>query len=186
MTKACSSRFSRRQTIEGALKEADKMLTGVFADLEPGARNLHGSVVTLQREAAAADETCGAASGVLSDVRARLDATANASATFQRSIAEVAESATGAADLAREATQQGVEAREAVDMLTENGKKIGSVVNLISEIAATGSRHGPRRSRRGVVGPARFRAQGGEANLTLVNHGNRMQLRHRSIGLALD
>jgi methyl-accepting chemotaxis protein len=126
---------SRRRKIEGAIKEADKMLTGVFADLESGARNLHGSVVTLQREAAAADETCAAASGVLSDVKARLDATANASATFQRSIAEVGESATGAADLAREATQQGVDAREAVDVLTENGKKIDSVVKLISEIA---------------------------------------------------
>ena len=71
----------------------------------------------------------------MSDAKARLDATANASATFQRSIAEVGESATGAADLAREATQQGVEAREAVDVLTENGKKIDSVVKLISEIA---------------------------------------------------
>ncbi|HXW28855.1 MAG TPA: globin-coupled sensor protein, partial [Xanthobacteraceae bacterium] len=126
---------ARRQKIEAAIKEADKMLTGVFADLQSGARNLHGSVVTLQREAATADETCAAASGVLSDARARLDATANASATFQRSIAEVRESATGAADLAREATQQGVEAREAVDVLTENGKKIDSVVKLISEIA---------------------------------------------------
>jgi hypothetical protein len=126
---------SRRQQIEGAIKEADKMLTGVFADLQSGARNLHGSVATLQREAGAADETCGTASGVLSDAKARLDATASASATFQRSIAEVGESATGAADLAREATQQGGEAREAVDVLTENGKKIDSVVKLISEIA---------------------------------------------------
>jgi hypothetical protein len=126
---------SRRQKIEAAVKEADKMLTGVFADLQSGAKNLHGSVATLQREAAAADETCATASGVLSDARARLDATAKASATFQRSIAEVGESATGAADLAREAAQQGVEAREAVDVLTENGKKIDSVVKLISEIA---------------------------------------------------
>jgi methyl-accepting chemotaxis protein len=126
---------SRRQKIEDAINEADKMLTGVFADLQSGAKNLHGSVATLQREAAAADETCAAASGVLSDARTRLDATANASATFQRSIAEVGESATGAAALAREATQQGVEARDAVDVLTENGKKIDSVVKLISEIA---------------------------------------------------
>jgi methyl-accepting chemotaxis protein len=126
---------SRRQKIEVAIKEADKTLTGLFADLQTGARNLRGSVATLQREATTADETCGAASGVLSDARARLDTTANASATFRQSIGEVGESATGAANLAREATQQGVEARGAVDVLTENGKKIDSVVKLISEIA---------------------------------------------------
>jgi Methyl-accepting chemotaxis protein (MCP) signalling domain len=44
-------------------------------------------------------------------------------------------SARAAADLGREATQEAVEAREAVDVLTENGKKTDSMVQLISESA---------------------------------------------------
>src|SRR5215469_1892244 len=65
---------ARHQKIENAIKEADKMLTGVFADLQSGAKNLHGSMANLQREGATADERCAAASSVLGDTRARLDA----------------------------------------------------------------------------------------------------------------
>ncbi len=126
---------ARRQQLEAAMKEVDNLLAGVFADLQTGTKNLHSAAVALQREATAADETRAAASGVLNDAKARLDTTTNASANFRQSVGEVADNATGAATLAREATQQGVEAREAVAVLTENAKKIDSVVKLISEIA---------------------------------------------------
>jgi methyl-accepting chemotaxis protein len=73
---------------------------------------------------------------VLIGAKERLDATANANASFQHSLTGVASSASEAADLAREASSKGVGAREAVDVLTDNAKKIDSVVKLISEIAA--------------------------------------------------
>ena len=127
---------SRRQGLERAVKDADKLLGEVFSDLHTRTKDLHGSAVTLQNEATAADEKCTAASGVLGEAKTRLDTSAAASASFRESLGEVGENAAGAASLARNATQQGVEAREAVAVLTDNAKKIDSVVKLISEIAA--------------------------------------------------
>jgi methyl-accepting chemotaxis protein len=127
---------SRRQTVEAAVSEANGRLTGVFGDLHSGAKDLHNAAVTLHREATSADEACAEASGVLIGAKERLDATANANASFQHSLTGVASSASEAADLAREASSKGVGAREAVDVLTDNAKKIDSVVKLISEIAA--------------------------------------------------
>jgi methyl-accepting chemotaxis protein len=125
----------RRQEVEVAVKEADKLLTGVFTELQTGVANLRDTAVALQREATVADETGTSASDILSNAKSRLDTTSAASDTFRQSVGEVGESATGAADLAREATRQGDEARQAVNVLTDNGKKIDSVVKLISDIA---------------------------------------------------
>ncbi len=126
---------ARRQTLQAAVAEADKTLTGVFDGLREQTGNLHGSAKTLQEEAVAADEKCATASAVLGQARVRLEAAAETSTNFGRSMNDVGASANGAAQQAHDAARQGAEAREAVSVLIENAKSINSVVKLISEIA---------------------------------------------------
>jgi methyl-accepting chemotaxis protein len=127
---------ARRARLEAAIGEASSMLGEIFADLRARTKDLHASAETLQGEATATDQKCQAASQVVSDSKERLDTSSSANESFTRSIATAGQNATSAASLAREAIQRGAVVRETVSTLTESAEKIGSVVELIGEIAA--------------------------------------------------
>ena len=126
----------RRTQLEAAIAEANKMFGGIFADLRARTSELAASATTLQTEAVSADQNCHAASQVVSDSKARLDTSAATNDNFRHSIGEAGRTASGAAALAQEATQRGTVVRETVNALTDGANKIGSVVELICEIAA--------------------------------------------------
>jgi len=126
----------RRERLEAAISEAKAMLGQAFADLRTRTSELHGSAKTLETEAVSTDQSSSAASQVLSDSKTRLDTSASANENFRRSIGEAGKAAGGAAALAQEAIERGTVAREAVGALTDSATKIGSVVELIGEIAA--------------------------------------------------
>jgi methyl-accepting chemotaxis protein len=126
----------RRESLEAAIAEANTTFGDIFSDLRVRTSDLSASAGTLQAEAVSTDQNCHAASEVVSESKGRLDTSASANEGFGHSIGEVGQSAASAAALAQEAIQRGSVVRETMSALTEGANRIGSVVELISAIAA--------------------------------------------------
>ena len=121
------------------LKMADvleRRIHGVVTVIRQSANNLHESATTLSANAEQAEKQSCAVAAATEQANSNVETVAVAGTELAASIDEISRQVTEAAEVARSATQEAVEANSRITGLSTAAQKIGEVVALINAIAS--------------------------------------------------
>lgn len=126
----------RSNQLDGAIRCFSEAIGDVRSAVSEAADSLEEASDSLNRLADAAAQQATQAAAAADSTAANTDQMAAATDAMMTSISEILNQATTSADMAREASTNADRANATIKSLSDSVAKIGSVVGLISEIAA--------------------------------------------------
>jgi methyl-accepting chemotaxis protein len=130
------ARSARRQAIDGAIAEFDGAIGGVLGALKEATGSLTTTAATVQHVTVDTVRRMAAATAASAETRQSVDLTVAATEELSNSITEIGEQAARGMEMARSAVADTERTNKTIRSLDEAAERIGSVVGLISKIAA--------------------------------------------------
>ncbi|MBM3527388.1 MAG: hypothetical protein FJX62_04795 [Alphaproteobacteria bacterium] len=127
---------ARRQAIDEAITDFDGAIGGVIAAIKEASTSLATTCSTVQRVTDDTLRRMGSASAASAETSQSVDLTVAATDELSSSIHEIGQQAARGLDMARSAVADTERTNSAIRSLDEAAERIGSVVGLISKIAA--------------------------------------------------
>ena len=131
-----SAREGRRKTIDEAIAEFDGTIAGVIGAIKETSKSLSLTVATIERLANDTLSRTASARSASVETADTVAVTMAAIDALSSAIAEIGDRAARALDMARAAVGDTERTNKAIHSLHEAAERIGSVVGLISKIAA--------------------------------------------------
>ena len=131
-----SAREGRRKAIDEAIAEFDGTIAGVIGAIKETSESLSLTVATIQRLANDTASRMASARSASVETTDTVKVTVAATDKLSSSIAEIGDKAGRGLDMARSAVGDTERTNKAIHSLHEAAERIGSVVGLISKIAA--------------------------------------------------
>jgi methyl-accepting chemotaxis protein len=126
----------RREAIDDAIREFAGAISEVVAAIKEASVSLTSTCATLQQAADDTRRRMAAASSASAETGRRMDATVTATEELSGSIEEIGRQSTRGLDMARSAVGDAERSQTAIQSLDAAARRIGSVVDAISAIAA--------------------------------------------------
>ena len=127
---------TRRQTIDEAIAEFDGAIGEVMAAIKETSGSLTDTSATMQQIAGDTLARMASVSSASAETAQSVDVTVNATEELSESIREIGHQTARGLDMARSAVADTERTNKAIRSLDEAAERIGSVVGLISKIAA--------------------------------------------------
>jgi methyl-accepting chemotaxis protein len=127
---------TRRQVIDQAISEFDGAIGGVIEAIKDATGSLTATSATVQSVADDTLRRMASASSASSETSQSVDLTVAATEELSRSILEIGHQTARGLDMARSAVADTERTNKTIRSLDEAAKRIGSVIGLISKIAA--------------------------------------------------
>ncbi len=127
---------ARRQVIDAAIREFDDAIGGVIDALKEATGSLTATSVTVQQLTDDTMRRMTLASTASTETSQSVDLTVAATEELSNSIQEIGQQAARGLDMARSAVSDTERTNQTIRSLDEAAERIGSVVGLISKIAA--------------------------------------------------
>jgi methyl-accepting chemotaxis protein len=127
---------ARRQVIDSAIGEFDGAIGGVIDALKEATGSLTATSFTVQKVTEDTLRRMASASSASAETSQSVDLTAAATEELSNSIQEIGEQAARGMEMARSAVADTERTNQTMRSLDEAAERIGSVVGLISKIAA--------------------------------------------------
>jgi methyl-accepting chemotaxis protein len=126
----------RRDAIDGAIADFAGAIGGVVEAIKEASASLTATCAILNEVADDTRPRTGSASAASAEIAQRMVGTVTATEQLSGSIQEIGQQATRGLDMARSAVGDTERAQDAMRSLNEAAERIGSVVGIISAIAA--------------------------------------------------
>jgi methyl-accepting chemotaxis protein len=130
------ARSARRQVIDEAIREFDGAIGGVIEALKEATGSLSTTSSTVQRVTEDTLRRMASASAASTETSQSVDLTVAATEELSSSIEEIGQQAARGMEMARSAVEDTERTNQAIRSLDDAAERIGSVVGLISKIAA--------------------------------------------------
>ena len=127
---------ARRRAIDEAIGEFDETIGGVIAAINESSGSLTATSSIMQEMAGDTLRRMASASAASAETAQSVDATVNATEELSESIREIGQQTARGLDMARSAVADTERTNKTIRSLDEAAERIGSVVGLISKIAA--------------------------------------------------
>ncbi len=127
---------ARRQTIDEAIRDFDSAIGGVIGALKEATGSLTTTSATVQNVTEDTRRRMASASNASTETSQSVDLTVAATEELSSSIEEIGQQAARGLEMARSAVADTERANHTIRSLDEAAERIGSVVGLISKIAA--------------------------------------------------
>ena len=130
------SRIKRAAAIEALTKEFDRKVSGVLAVMTGACTEMDATAQNLSASAEQTSRQSGAVAAATEQASANVQTVASAVEELSSSIAEIGRQLDHAKSVGEQATDEANQTDEMVKGLAETSARIGTVINLINDIAA--------------------------------------------------